>query len=190
MSPPVLRAPRIGMGFMLYVATQNHVIEAVITQEDEGEFSVAYLSRRFIDAETRYNFIEKICLSLYYACTKFRHYLLISSCIVIGQYDVIKYMLQKPILSGRLGKWAYALLEYDLRYEPIKAVKDQVVADFIVDHCIDVEGVVCLADVEVWRLFFNGSMCNQGQGVGCAIVLPDRVEYMKGCVELNSQHII
>jgi hypothetical protein len=138
----------------------------------------------------RYNFIEKICLSLYYACTKFHHYLLISSCIVIGQYDVIKYMLQKPILSGRLGKWAYALLEYNLRYEPIKAVKDQVVADFIVDHCIDVEGVVCLADVEVWRLFFNGSMCNQGQGVGCAIVLPDRVEYMKGCVELNSQHII
>jgi hypothetical protein len=25
--------------------------------------------------------------------------------------------LLKPILSGRMGKWAYALVEYDLAYE-------------------------------------------------------------------------
>jgi ribonuclease HI len=178
MSPPVLRDPKIGMGFKLYVAAQDHVLGAVLTQEDEGkEFPVAYLSRRLIDAKTRYNFVEKLCLSLYYAWTKFHHYLLTSSCIVISQYDVIKYMLQKPILSGRLGKWVYALVEYDLRYEPIKAAKGQVAADFIVDHCIEVEGGVCLADVEVWRLFFDGSMCIQGQGVGCVIVSPHGVEY-------------
>jgi hypothetical protein len=86
-------------------------------------------------------------------------------------------MLQKPILGGRLGKWAYALVEYDLTYEPIKAMKGQVVADFIVDHCVDVEGSVCSADVGVWRLFFNGSMCHQGQGIGCVIMLPHKVEY-------------
>jgi hypothetical protein len=38
---------------------------------------------------------------------------------VICQYDVIKHMLQKQILSGRLGKWAYALIEYDLKYMPL-----------------------------------------------------------------------
>jgi hypothetical protein len=37
--------------------------------------------------------------------------------------DVIKYMLQNPIMSGRIGKWAYALIEYDLAYEPLKAMK-------------------------------------------------------------------
>jgi hypothetical protein len=46
-------------------------------------------------------------------------------------------MLQNPIMSGRIGKWAYALIEYDLAYEPLKVVKGQVVADFIVEHRID-----------------------------------------------------
>jgi hypothetical protein len=32
-------------------------------------------------------------------------------------------MLQRPILSGRLGTWAYALVEYDLRYETLRAMK-------------------------------------------------------------------
>jgi ribonuclease HI len=150
----------------------------VLTQEDEGkEFPVAYLSRRLVDAETRYSFIEKLCFALYYACTKCCHYLLTSSCIVTSQYDVIKYMLQKPILSGRLGKRAYALVKYDLTYEPIKAMKGQVVADFIVDHCINLDGSVCLADGKVWKLFFDGSVCSQGQDIGCVIVSPHGVEY-------------
>jgi hypothetical protein len=46
-------------------------------------------------------------------------------------------MLQKPILSGRSGKWAYALVEYDLEFKPLKATKGQVVADFIVEHNIE-----------------------------------------------------
>jgi hypothetical protein len=46
-------------------------------------------------------------------------------------------MLQQPILSGRIIKWAYALIEYDLAYEPLKSMEGQVVADFIVGHSID-----------------------------------------------------
>jgi hypothetical protein len=46
-------------------------------------------------------------------------------------------MLQQSILSGRIKKWAYALIEYDLAYEPLKSIKGQVVVDFIVGHSID-----------------------------------------------------
>jgi hypothetical protein len=46
-------------------------------------------------------------------------------------------MLQQPILSGRIRKWAYALIECDLAYESLKSIKGQVVADFIVEHSID-----------------------------------------------------
>jgi hypothetical protein len=84
---------------------------------------VAYVSQRLVDAETWYVFMEKFCLSLYYSCSKFRHYILSSSCIVACQYDVIKHMLLKPILSGRMGKWAYVLVEYDLACEPLRSMK-------------------------------------------------------------------
>jgi hypothetical protein len=56
------------------------VIRVVLTQETDGkEYVVAYESRRLLDIETRYTFIEKLCLSLYYACTKLRYYLLSST---------------------------------------------------------------------------------------------------------------
>jgi hypothetical protein len=117
MSPPVLRAPKTRNMFKMYIAMQERVIGAVLLQEDGKEFPEAYMSRHLLDAETWYVFVEKLCLSLYYACSKFRHYILSSSCIVSCQYDVIKHMLLKPILNGRMGKWAYALVEYDLAYE-------------------------------------------------------------------------
>jgi hypothetical protein len=74
---------------------------------------------------------------LFYACSKLGHYLLASTCVVACQADVIKHILQQPILCGRIKMWAYALIEYDLAYEPLKSMKDQVVADFIVEHSID-----------------------------------------------------
>jgi hypothetical protein len=46
-------------------------------------------------------------------------------------------MLYRPILTGRVGKWAYTLTEYDLTFEPLKALKGHVIANFIVEHGID-----------------------------------------------------
>jgi hypothetical protein len=61
------------------------------------------------------------------------------------QHDIVKYMLHRPILSGRIGKWAYSLVEYELLYAPLRAMKGQVVMDFIVGHAID--GETCLVKV-------------------------------------------
>jgi hypothetical protein len=164
MFPPVLRAPKAGKPFKMYIDVQERVIVAVLLQEEDGkEFPVAYVSRRLLDAETRYVFMEKLCISLYYACSKFRHYILSSSCIVACQYDVIKHMLLKPILSARMGKWAYALVEYDLAYELLRSMKRQVVADFIVDHAIDVDHSINFVQLKPWGLYFDGSVCYKGQ---------------------------
>jgi hypothetical protein len=131
-----------------------------------------------LDTETRYSFIEKLYFLLYYACTKLRHYLLVSTCIVACQTDVIKHMLHRPILRGRLGKWAYALIEYDLVFESLKTMKGQVVADFIVEHRVDVEYDDSLyldtnfISCTSWKLYFNGSAYSSGQGIGIVIVSP------------------
>jgi hypothetical protein len=171
MSPPMLRAPKTGNPFKMYIAVQEWVIGPISLQEEDGkEFLIAYMSRHLLDAETRYVFVEKLCLSLYYACSKFRHYILSSSCIVACQYDVIKHMLLKPILSGRMGKWAYALVEYDLAYEPLRSMKGQVVANFILDHAVDVDHSVSLIQLKPWELYFDSSVCSKGLGAECVVV--------------------
>jgi hypothetical protein len=172
----VLRAPKAGNPFKMYIDAQEWVIGAILLQEEDGkEFLVAYISRCLLDGEIGYVFVEKLYLSLYYACSKFRHYILSSSCIVACQYDVIKHILLKPILSGRMGKWAYALDEYDLSYEPLRSMKGQVVADFIVDHAIDVGHSVDCVQLKPWGLYFDGSVCSKGQGAGCVVVSPSGV---------------
>jgi hypothetical protein len=104
-SPPVMKAHMTGISFRLYITTKDAVIGAILTQIMEGkEHIITYLSWSLIDVETRYSFIEKLCLSLFYACSKLRHYLLSSACIVACQADVIRHTLQQPILSGRIGK--------------------------------------------------------------------------------------
>jgi hypothetical protein len=100
-----MKAPKVGIPFWLYIATEDSVIEAVLTQVTDGnEHIITYLSRRLIDAKIRYSFIEKLCLSLFYDCSKLRHYLLSSTCIVAYQIDVIKHILHQLILSERIGK--------------------------------------------------------------------------------------
>jgi len=42
-------------------------------------------------------------------------------------------------LSRRIGKWAYALVEYDLACEPLKPMKCQIIADFIAEYWINDE---------------------------------------------------
>jgi hypothetical protein len=59
-APPVLRAPKLGEMFKLYIAAKECVIGTTMLQEKNGkEFLVIYISWPLLDAETRYVFIEK-----------------------------------------------------------------------------------------------------------------------------------
>ena len=45
-SPPVLKAPKRGISFRLYVAAEDKVIGAVLTQETEGkEYVIMYVGQ-------------------------------------------------------------------------------------------------------------------------------------------------
>jgi len=48
------------------------------------------------------------------------HYMLMTTVHVICKIDVIKYMLTKPIIKGRIAKWAFALSEINLIYARLK----------------------------------------------------------------------
>ena len=76
-------------------------------------------------------------------------------------------------MSGRIGKWILALLEFDLRYESTKAVKGQIMADFMTQRC----GVVNALEIVPWTLFFDGSTCDRGAGIGIVLISPRGKKY-------------
>jgi ribonuclease HI len=82
-------------------------------------------------------------------------------------------------MSGRIGKWAYALIEYDVAYEPLKSMRGQVVADFIVEHRINDTHKLDMSylAITLWTLYFDGSVCNEGQGIGIVLVSPSDVSF-------------
>ena len=138
----------------------NQYIKILLINDVEGnERVVYYLSRVLNDVETRYSSVEKLCLSLYRACTKLKSYMIARDVHVISKTDVIKYMLSYSILSRHIGKWMLALIEFSLQYVPAKAVKGQVLADFLVDDpCLDVESLeVKYVELKPWKLYFYGS---------------------------------
>jgi hypothetical protein len=83
--------------------------------------------------------------------------------------NVIKHMLSMPILNGRVGKWILALSEFDLRYELARAIKGQIMANFMTHHHGPSIGYV---ERMPWTLFFDGSLCKQGGGIGVVIISP------------------
>jgi hypothetical protein len=68
-------------------------------------------------------------------------------------------------------------VEYDLKYEPSRVTKGQVVADFVVDHMVTIDNDTCLVETIPWRLFFDGSICSWGRGVGCVMISPNGMCY-------------
>ena len=83
-------------------------------------------------------------------------------------------MLSAPVLKGRLGKWMFALSEFDIQYQPAKAVKGQALADLMADWIsTDIAALL----IRAWAMFFDGSACDDGCGVGILLVSPQGVTY-------------
>jgi hypothetical protein len=83
-------------------------------------------------------------------------------------------MLSAPVLKGWLGKWMFALSEIDIRYQPAKAVKRQALADLVADR---VSTDIVALFIHAWAMFFDGSACDEGCGVGILLVSPRGATY-------------
>jgi hypothetical protein len=65
--------------------------------------------------------------------------------------------------------WMFALSEFDIRYQPAKAVKKQALADLITER---INTNVATLSVRAWAIYFDGSACEDGCGVGILLVSP------------------
>ncbi|XP_068338865.1 uncharacterized protein [Pyrus communis] len=156
--PPVLVLPRHGRPLKLYISAADKSIGCLLVQDnDDGrEQAIFYLSRNLNSPEINYSPVEKLCLALFFAASKLRHYMLPSVTQVIAQTDVIRYMLTQPIVKGRIRKWIMVLSKFSL-------------------HSVDI-GLVKTRD-NYWMMHFDGSSTSTSAGVDIVIQSPDHYRW-------------
>ena len=87
------------------------------------EYAIYYLSKKFIDCESRYSMLEKTCCALAWAAKRLRQYMINHTTWLISRTDPIKYIFEKPALTGRISCWQMLLSEYDIEYRAQKAIR-------------------------------------------------------------------
>ena len=111
---------------------------------------------------------------------------------LIAKLDPIKYLLEKPSLSGRVAKWQVMLSEYDILYVSQKATKGSAIADFLADRALDDyepmkfefpdEDLMAVLHVEeespnetkVWEMYFDGASNSLRHGIGAILISPEK----------------
>jgi ribonuclease HI len=68
----------------------------------------------------------------------------------------------------------FTLSEFDIRYRPVKAVNGQALVDLIVER---INTNVATLSVRAWAIYFDGSACEDGCGIGILLVSPRGVTY-------------
>ncbi|CAL8992937.1 unnamed protein product [Prunus brigantina] len=130
---PTMRAPIPGLPLKLYLAATNTAVGALLAQDDHSgeESPIYYISRQLRGAEIRYPKTELLCLALVYAAQRLRHYFLAHKLHLIVKSDPVRYLLTRPVLSGRLARWLLQLSEFDITCTTPKAIKGQAVIDML-----------------------------------------------------------
>ena len=195
MNPPVLAPPVAGKPLILYLTVTHNAMGCVLGQTDETnrkEHAIYYLSKKFTECETRYSPLEKTCCALVWTSQRLRQYMLYHTTHLISRMDPLKYIFEKPSLSGKICRWQVQLSEFDIVYTSQKAIKGKIVADHLADQALDEyeplrfefpdEDVLTLSDSEnteeekkkdTWTLYFDGASNLLGQGVGVVLTSPE-----------------
>ncbi|XP_052725995.1 uncharacterized protein LOC128194433 [Vigna angularis] len=195
--PPVLRPPEPGRPLILYLTVLERSMGCVLGQHDEAgkrEHAIYYLSKKFTDCEQRYSSLERTCCALAWAAHRLRQYMLSHSTLLISKMDPIKFIFEKPALTGRIARWQVLLSKYDIVYVTRKSVKGSSLAEYLAHQPINDyqpmqpefpdEGIMALfeegrkdRDEETWILLFDGASNMMGHGIGAVLISPGQ-QYM------------
>ena len=133
LSPPVLVPPTPGRPLLLYLSVSDIALGCMLAQLDDSgkERAIYYLSKRMLEYECKYIMIERLCLALVWATRRLRHYVTEYSILLVSRLDPLKYLFDRPVLTGRLMRWLVLLTEFDIQYMTQKSVKGSIVADHL-----------------------------------------------------------
>jgi hypothetical protein len=83
----------------------------------------------------------------------------------------LREIIQCREALGRIAKWAVEIMGETISFAPRKAIKSQVLADFVAEW-VDTQIPVALIQPELWTMFFDGSLMKTGAGAGLLFISP------------------
>ncbi|GKC88592.1 reverse transcriptase domain-containing protein [Tanacetum coccineum] len=112
---PMLTAPKEKEEQIIYLAAAKEAISAVLMTEMGGkQLPVYFVSRALRGPEVNYTPMEKLVLALLTASRRLKRYFQAHTIVVITD-QLIKQLLSKSEISGRMLKWKFELEGYDIR---------------------------------------------------------------------------
>ena len=106
MNPLVLMPPVPGIPLILYMTILDESMGCVLGQHDESgkrERAIYYLSKKFIACEMNYSLLERTCCALAWVAHRLRQYMLSYTTCLVSKMDPVKYIFEKPVLTGRIA---------------------------------------------------------------------------------------
>ncbi|RVW88841.1 hypothetical protein CK203_034710 [Vitis vinifera] len=133
-----LVSPMSGRPLLLYLPVSDITLGCMRTQHDDSrkEQAIYYLSKRILEYEMRYVMIKRLCVALVWATRRSRHCMIEYSVCLISRLDPLRYLFDKPALTGRLMRWLVILSEFDIQYVSQKSIKRSIVANHLVSLSI------------------------------------------------------
>ena len=101
---------------------------------------------------------------------KLRHYFEVHPVTVVSSFPLGEIVHNREVM-GRIAKWSVELMGETLTYAPRKAVKSQILADFITEWT-DTNLPPPQIQAECWLMYFDGSVMKTGPGAGLLFVSP------------------
>ena len=125
--------PIPGCHFLLYLLVSDMALGCMLAQLDdsEKEQAIYYLSKRMLEYECRYIMIERLSLALVWPTRRLRHYLTEYSILLVSRLDPLRYLFDRPVLTGRLMRLLVLLTEFDIQYVTQKLAKESIVVDHL-----------------------------------------------------------
>jgi hypothetical protein len=74
---------------------------------------IEFASRKLLDSKQNYNTTEREVLAMVYSLQKFGHYLLGKKFKMFTNHSSLKYLVNKPVLGGRICRWLLLFQEFD-----------------------------------------------------------------------------
>jgi hypothetical protein len=104
---PILIFPNWEKEFHVHVDASGISLGAILAQPGDGntDHPIYFSSRNISQDECNYTTTEREGLAMIYSLHKFRHYLLGSHFKYFTNHSKLKYLVNKPILEGRICRW-------------------------------------------------------------------------------------